>query len=56
MDVWSAGVVMYVSMSGYFPFSEESDIFEQIINESINFSDHPWPSISEEGYFVYSKI
>lgn len=49
MDLWSAGVVMYVTLCGFFPFNEDTDIHEQIMNDRITFTEHPWSEISTDG-------
>lgn len=46
LDMWSVGVIIYVSLSGTFPFNDEEDIVDQIQNADFMFPDNPWKEIS----------
>jgi len=48
IDMWSMGVIIYVSLSGTFPFEENRDINEQIMNSNFMFPDDPWELISKD--------
>ncbi|KAM6427940.1 serine/threonine-protein kinase D2 isoform 1-T1 [Liasis olivaceus] len=46
LDMWSVGVIMYVSLSGTFPFNEDEDISDQIQNADFMYPHNPWRQIS----------
>lgn len=49
LDMWSVGVIVYVSLSGTFPFNEDEDINDQIQNAAFMYPPNPWREISGEG-------
>jgi serine/threonine protein kinase len=49
LDMWSVGVIIYVSLSGTFPFNEDEDINDQIQNAGFMYPPNPWKTISPEG-------
>ena len=49
LDMWSVGVIVYVSLSGTFPFNEEEDINDQIHNAAFMYPPNPWKDNSGDG-------
>ncbi|XP_069500896.1 serine/threonine-protein kinase D3-like isoform X2 [Ambystoma mexicanum] len=56
LDMWSVGVIIYVSLSGTFPFNEEEDINDQIQNAAFMYPKHPWHEISEEAVNLINSL
>ncbi|KAK7474700.1 hypothetical protein BaRGS_00034065 [Batillaria attramentaria] len=56
LDMWSVGVVVYVSLSGTFPFNEDEEISDQIQNASFMYPPNPWKEISQEGIDLITNL
>lgn len=56
LDMWSVGVIIYVSLSGTFPFNEDEDVKEQIQNAAFMYPASPWKEISQEGSSELSSL
>lgn len=49
VDLWSAGVVLFILLGGYPPFYNESEpaLFNQIRSGKYSFNDPVWDNISD---------
>lgn len=56
LDMWSVGVVVYVSLSGTFPFNEDEEISDQIQNATFMYPPSPWRDISMEAIDLISNL
>ncbi|KAK9497813.1 hypothetical protein O3M35_003733 [Rhynocoris fuscipes] len=56
LDMWSVGVIVYVSLSGTFPFNEDEDINEQIQNAAFMYPPNPWKEISSEAVDLINNL
>uniref|UniRef100_A0A8C5SAF3 Protein kinase D3 n=1 Tax=Laticauda laticaudata TaxID=8630 RepID=A0A8C5SAF3_LATLA len=56
LDMWSVGVIVYVSLSGTFPFNEDEDINDQIQNAAFMYPPNPWKEISHEATDLINNL
>uniref|UniRef100_A0A8C5A1B3 Serine/threonine-protein kinase n=1 Tax=Gadus morhua TaxID=8049 RepID=A0A8C5A1B3_GADMO len=56
LDMWSVGVIIYVSLSGTFPFNEDEDIHDQIHNAAFMYPPHPWKKVSQEAIDLITNL
>ncbi|KAM3861177.1 serine/threonine-protein kinase D3-like isoform 2-T2 [Diretmus argenteus] len=56
LDMWSVGVIVYVSLSGTFPFNEDEDINDQIQNAAFMYPPNPWKETSGEAVDLINNL
>ncbi|MGH0139482.1 UNVERIFIED_CONTAM: hypothetical protein FKN15_035759 [Acipenser sinensis] len=56
LDMWSVGVVLYVSLSGTFPFNEDEDVSEQIQNATFMYPEQPWSQVSQHAIDLINNL
>lgn len=57
-DIWSCGVILYIILSGYPPFSGNDDekIEKNILSGEFNFKGNEWTHVSEEAKDFIKKL
>ncbi|AEE82418.1 putative calcium dependent protein kinase [Arabidopsis thaliana] len=58
IDIWSAGVILYILLCGVPPFwaDNEEGVFVEILKCKIDFVREPWPSISDSAKDLVEKM
>lgn len=54
--MWSVGVIIYVTLSGTFPFNEDEDINDQIENAEFMFPAQHWANISGQAISLIKAL
>jgi calcium-dependent protein kinase len=57
-DLWSVGVILYILLGGLPPFWGENEkaIFDAVMRGHLDFSEDPWPSISEKAKDLVRRL
>ncbi|KAK6731785.1 hypothetical protein RB195_007940 [Necator americanus] len=56
LDMWSVGVIIYVTLSGTFPFNEGEEIADQIQNAAFMFPAEPWGEVSPAAIDLIQRL
>lgn len=50
VDIWASGVVMYILLSGKFPFGgkNEAEYYQRVLNKEAYFPTQEWTNVSED--------
>ncbi|KAH0723455.1 hypothetical protein KY285_006557 [Solanum tuberosum] len=57
-DIWSAGVIIYILLTGVPPFwgESEQEIFDEVLRADIDFTSDPWPNISGDAKDLVKRM
>ncbi|MCH97175.1 calcium-dependent protein kinase 32-like, partial [Trifolium medium] len=58
IDIWSAGVILYILLCGFPPFWAETEqgVAEEITRSVIDFKRKPWPKVSYNAKDLVKKM
>ena len=57
-DVWSAGVILFILLSGVFPFAStvQTEVFYKILHVDVKLNKGKWKYISDEAKYLVREM